>query len=518
MRISRSIGMPLCSLLILSTTALLSAQEPIEQPVWEITLEADRSAPSTVTILNRCKGKHSFEINAPTLAFMSFPETNSAKVKGGQTEVVPVLFDTSGVAPGLYTGEIVVLCLSCGKEPTCTQDRDTFPVKLTVPGGVGSEAPALTTDSDEDPCVDPPRECEELREAAWQKESEAAGAEIAAQEAREQVESLEKEARELDSAHSEKAAEAANPGEGDSYIEDADTGRRVTSRDLELKRAALREAWDSYKAGDLTAEELEARWDELNDLEATEKLREKDRREREEKQTEADDLKRRADMARTAADAASQAAAAAEAAARQAREAAAAARAAYEECIERWRDRCARLAEERRQEEAARIKREQDAATAAAEAERQTRLAEERRQAAEAARQARIDHNRYLLENIRDLGLISYPGFWETPGLWDWLPDVIENPVGNFLEDQARIPIPTDTIKAIGGLYNIVGALLDPCTAAGMRKTIERLEDRTNPRTGSTYTLMEAITKTDEMCTVLRRLKSNAERAKLQSK
>jgi chemotaxis protein histidine kinase CheA len=366
--------------------------------------------------------------------------------------------------------------------------------------------------------VDPPRECEELREAAWQKESEAAGAEIAAQEAREQVESLEKEARELDSAHSEKAAEAANPGEGDSYIEDADTGRRVTSRDLELKRAALREAWDSYKAGDLTAEELEARWDELNDLEATEKLREKDRREREEKQTEADDLKRRADMARTAADAASQAAAAAEAAARQAREAAAAARAAYEECIERWRDRCARLAEERRQEEAARIKREQDAATAAAEAERQTRLAEERRQAAEAARQARIDHNRYLLENIRDLGLISYPGFWETPGLWDWLPDVIENPVGNFLEDQARIPIPTDTIKAIGGLYNIVGALLDPCTAAGMRKTIERLEDRTNPRTGSTYTLMEAITKTDEMCTVLRRLKSNAERAKLQSK
>jgi chemotaxis protein histidine kinase CheA len=492
MRISFSRGTLFICLLILRTAIPLGAEDETEKPVWEISLEADRRAPSTVTILNRCRGKHSFEINAPQLPFLKFPETNTAKVKGGQTEVVPVAFDTTGMEPGIYTGEFVVLCLSCGKEPTCTQDRDTFSVQLTIPGGI-PEATSTTDTTEQDPCVDPPRECEELREAAWQKEAEAAGAEVVAETARAEADKLADDARSLEAEYDAKAADAADPGPGDSYIEDAETGRRITSRDLELKRAALREAWNS--------------------LEATEELREEDRKAREEMQKEADELKKSLDNAKAAAEAASQAADAAESVARQAREAAVEARKAYDECMERWRARCERLAEERRREEAERVTREQDAAAAAAEAERQTRLEEERRRAAEEARQARIDHNRYLLENIRDLNLISYPGFWETPGLWDWLPDVIENPVGNFLEDQARIPIPTDTIKAIGGLYNIVGALLDPCTQAGMRKTIERLEERTNPKTGSTYTLLEAITKTDEMCKVLRRLKTRSEQA-----
>jgi hypothetical protein len=499
--------------LVLGTPIFLWAQDEVDKPVWEITLEPDRRAPSTVTILNRCKAKHSFEINAPTLPFLTFPESNTAQVKGGRTEVVPVLFDTTGMAPGLYSGEFVVLCLSCGKEPTCTQDRDTFPVELTIPGGTVSEVAPVTETSEKDPCVEAPRECEELRQAAWQKEAEAAGAEMVAQAARSRADALEAEAEELEAARRAKADEAVDPGPGNSYIEDPETGRRITSRDLELKRAALREAWDSYKAGEMTAQELEARWDELNDLEATEKLREEDRRAREEKQKEADELERQAEAARAGADAASQAAEAAEAAARDAQLAAEAARTAYDECMKRWRELCDRLAEERRREEAARIKREQSEAAAAAEAERQAQLAEERRRAEEVARQTRLEHNRYLLENIRELGLISYTGFWETPGLWDWLPDIIEYPVGSFLEDRARIPIPTDTIKAIGGLYNIVGALLDPCTAGGMRKTIERLDNRTNPKTGNRYTLLEAITKTDEMCILMRRLKSAAEQA-----
>jgi hypothetical protein len=499
--------------LVLGTPILLGAQDEAAKPVWEITLEAHRRVPSSVTILNRCKAKHSFEINAPTLPFLKFPESNTAQVKGGQTEVVPVLFDTTDMAPGLYSGEFVVLCLSCGKEPACTQDRDTFPVELTVPGATGSEPAQVTETSEKNPCLEAPRDCEELRQAAWQKEAEAAGAEVVAAAARNEADALEARARELEAAHREKAAEAVDPGPGDSWIGDPETGRRITSRDLELMRVALREAWDSYKAGQMTAQELEARWDELNDLEATEKLREEDRRAREEKQQEADDLERRAETARAAAEAAALAADAAEAAARKARAAAQAARTAYEACMKRWRKLCERLAEQRRQEEAARIKREQSEAAAAAEAERQAKLAEERRRAEEEARQAQLEHNRYLLENIRDLGLISYPGFWETPGLWDWLPDIIENPVGNLVEDRIGIPIPTDTIKAIGGLYNIVGALLDPCTAGGKLRTIERLEKRTNPRTGSRYTSLEAITKTDEMCVLLRRLKSSAEQA-----
>ena len=491
----------------------LGAQKPAEKPAWEVELAADKRAPSTVTVLNRCKGRHSFEVSTSNLPFMSFPKGTTVKVKGGQTEVLPVLFDTTGLASGLHIGEFVVLCVSCANEPTCTQDRDTFPVKLTVPASPTAPTVAASS-SEDDPCAKPPRECEELRQAAWQKEAEAAGAEMVARTARQEADRLETEAARLEAEHKKKAAEAKDPGPGDSYIEDAETGRRVTSRDLELKRAAMRAAWGKYKAGDLTAKELEETWDDLSDAEALEELRKKDREERAKKQKEADALKKKADTARTAADAVGAAATAAEATARSAREAAQEARRRYEECMKKWREKCKKLAEERRRQEEERRKKAADAAAAAAEAERQAQLAEQRRKAAEAARQKRLAHNRYLLENIRDLGLISHPGFWETPGIWDWLPDAIERPVGDFLEDQTGGVIPTDAIKAIGGLYGIAAALLNPCVSGGQGRTALRLTERKNPKTGSNYTLNEALKKTEEMCRMLRRLKARAEAAK----
>ena len=123
------------------------------------------------------------------------------------------------------------------------------------------------------------------------------------------------------------------------------------------------------------------------------------------------------------------------------------------------------------------------------------------------------EHVRYLLENIRDLNLIVYPGFFEIPGLWDWMPGVLAAPVSYGVEDYNFNVIPTDTIKALAGLYAIAATLLEPCTQADMLKTIERLEERTNPHTGQDYTLNEAIDKTDDMCTLLRRLKSRVEQA-----
>ena len=142
------------------------------------------------------------------------------------------------------------------------------------------------------------------------------------------------------------------------------------------------------------------------------------------------------------------------------------------------------------------------------------RLAQqEKERLTQAAAQAEAEKKRlqYLVDNVRQLNLIPYKGWTEVPGIWDWLPTYLQYPVGSLLEDRAGVPIPTDVLKAIGGLYNILGAMLDPCTALGSRKTVERLQNMTNPKTNQKYTLAEAITKTDQMCSLLRHLKAKVE-------
>jgi hypothetical protein len=125
-----------------------------------------------------------------------------------------------------------------------------------------------------------------------------------------------------------------------------------------------------------------------------------------------------------------------------------------------------------------------------------------------------LAHQKYLIDNIKQLGLISSKKFTEVPGIWDWLPAILEKPVGDLLEEAGKTPIPTDVIKAIGGLYNVLASLLDPCTQAGKRKTVERLQKMINPKTNAKYTLNEALQKTEQMCGLLRKLKAKVEAIK----
>ena len=54
-------------------------------------------------------------------------------------------------------------------------------------------------------------------------------------------------------------------------------GNRVTSRDVHLRKMALGEAWDDYKAGKLTALEVEGMWRELDTPEFREEMREREK-------------------------------------------------------------------------------------------------------------------------------------------------------------------------------------------------------------------------------------------------
>jgi hypothetical protein len=154
-----------------------------------------------------------------------------------------------------------------------------------------------------------------------------------------------------------------------------------------------------------------------------------------------------------------------------------------------------------------------------AEKEKREREEQEKRDREEAAKREKeaheqeIEHIKYLLRNIQSLGLISSPGFWEAPGLWDWLPETLRAPVGTLAEALGNAPIPSDTLPALAGVYQIAGALLDPCTPVGKRKTVERLMNRVNSKTGNKYTLEEALDKVDDMCELLTKLKKLAELA-----
>jgi hypothetical protein len=96
-------------------------------------MQTNTVADSNLTVVNRCKKNHQFQIQLQNVPFLQL-SANQVNVKGSQTQVLPVKFDTRNLAPGVYQGTVTVLCLTCSSEPTCTQDREVVPVVLSVTG------------------------------------------------------------------------------------------------------------------------------------------------------------------------------------------------------------------------------------------------------------------------------------------------------------------------------------------------------------------------------------------------
>ena len=140
-----------CSILIVFTLAFFcsvpqlapvgsgqASQAPETAPgemEWRFTLPRNKTADSTISAENICRGRHEFHLDPVNLPFMQFLATVDFSVRPRQTHTVPVRFDTTGLAPGLYQGRVNILCTSCRREPGCTQDRSILNVFMTVPGG-----------------------------------------------------------------------------------------------------------------------------------------------------------------------------------------------------------------------------------------------------------------------------------------------------------------------------------------------------------------------------------------------
>jgi hypothetical protein len=161
------------------------------------------------------------------------------------------------------------------------------------------------------------RACDEAQESADDAADDCIEAEL-------DLEDLEEERKE--------ACKAWPPAcwstEDGAWVED-DQGNRVTSRDLHMKRMALGEIWSDYKAGKLSAQEVEAKWQEMDTPEFREEMRETDEAFKDLLEDIDADIAEAEEAAEEACDAAKEAQKAAD----EACAAAEAARKAYEECI-----------------------------------------------------------------------------------------------------------------------------------------------------------------------------------------
>lgn len=122
----------------------------------------------------------------------------------------------------------------------------------------------------EEECQKLGRQCQESRKAA-------AEAEQAAKEARAKADEANKSCAEARKASQAAERELAELDDG--YLDKSwaeSEGRRITRRDLKLKRDASKAAWQRYRRGEITAQQLEAEWRRLETPEALEELRKKD--------------------------------------------------------------------------------------------------------------------------------------------------------------------------------------------------------------------------------------------------
>jgi hypothetical protein len=158
--------------------------------------------------------------------------------------------------------------------PSDEEDTAGFPwwLVLTV-GGVGLGLVGWWLyNQDHDNCLELLEAWEAAEEACRQAQQEADEAAGACDSARFELESLEDKRDEVCKAWPPACWET----EEGNWIED-ERGRRMTSWDIHMRKVALGEVWNDYRAGKLSAVEVEAQWREMDTPEFREEIRQNHR-------------------------------------------------------------------------------------------------------------------------------------------------------------------------------------------------------------------------------------------------
>ncbi len=464
-----------CALLQIAFVTAVGAQQPTPPPAWDVTLETNTVAESSLTVINRCSKNHQFQIQTHNLPFLRFSSTELS-VKGGATQLVPVKFDTKNLAPRVYEGNVLVVCQTCKSESACTQDRETLPVILRVThsnqppaqGTIAANAVSLDLQS--------LREAEAAAQAAKDKAAQAA--ETAAQDER----------------NARAQADAARTAVGEAVKDVNKAGAAVAEAEKEKDRANREGTTAERDAARAALEKAQA------ELEAAQKaLKDAQENAGGNQQATADEAAKKAAEKKAEAEKAAAALAAAEAGV-----------AAKEKEILKAQAEAA-AAQAAKDKEAAEARARAEAKAAADKAAQEKLWAEdiERRRQEQKNREARAVEIDYLLDNIEKLGLITYKPKTNVPDPLDYVFDKLRQlagqTTGDFLQTVAGEvgggPLPIGVIGALGEIYKGIGSFFDIRSKAGKDRAVEKLQEMINPnvKPPRNYTMNEALEKIAKM-------------------
>ncbi|HMF89054.1 MAG TPA: S8 family serine peptidase [Candidatus Angelobacter sp.] len=123
---------------------------------WRFSIKQNQTASSNITAHNACRQPHRFEIVMQGLpAFMRVQGETAFLVPPLSQHVVPVQFDSTGQSLGQHEGQVVIHCLTCRTEKTCSQDYQRLHIYMNVEAAP-PPAPAITTGTQSRPKNDQP--------------------------------------------------------------------------------------------------------------------------------------------------------------------------------------------------------------------------------------------------------------------------------------------------------------------------------------------------------------------------
>lgn len=129
----------------------LAAVQPVPSEFeWRFSIKQNQTASSNIQASNICRQPHRFVIETQGLpAFMSLQGASGFTVPPQSQYLLPVQFNSAGLSLGLHEGRVVIRCLSCREEKTCSQDYQRLHIYMTV------EAPAATATPSPQPAGTP---------------------------------------------------------------------------------------------------------------------------------------------------------------------------------------------------------------------------------------------------------------------------------------------------------------------------------------------------------------------------
>lgn len=101
-------------------------------PPGAIPVQRDSEVTASITIENECQTAESYRIETTGLPAGLISADEPLRIDTESKREFPLKYNTKGLAPGLYSGTIAIVCITC--DSSCPRPRKEFPIQIYVPG------------------------------------------------------------------------------------------------------------------------------------------------------------------------------------------------------------------------------------------------------------------------------------------------------------------------------------------------------------------------------------------------